>query len=115
MTWLYVALGAALGAPVRYLLGRGLDREGRPPWGTVLANVAGSFLLGLVSVVGLSTSALAFLGAGLCGGLTTYSSFAVQSAERGPRLGAVTVLLTVPPALAACTLGYFFGRALGAG
>ena len=44
MTVLLVALGAAVGAPLRYVAGHLLDV--RFPWGTVLVNVAGSFLLG---------------------------------------------------------------------
>jgi CrcB protein len=104
VTVLYVALGAALGAPLRYAVGRILD--GRLPWGTILVNVAGSFLLGVFSGMALSSDALAFLGAGFCGALTTYSAFAVQTHDRGPRLGALNVLLTVPVALAACALGF---------
>ena len=104
MTVLYVAIGAAVGAPVRYVLGHYLDR--RLPWGTVLVNVAGSFVLGVLSGLALSGAPMALLGAGFCGALTTYSAFAVQSYDRGPRLGLVTVLLTVPPALAACAAGF---------
>ena len=46
MTWLLVALGAAVGAPLRYVAGHLLD--GRLPRGTILVNWVGSFLLGLV-------------------------------------------------------------------
>ena len=104
MTVLYVALGAALGAPLRYAAGHLLDR--RVPWGTALVNVAGSFVLGLVSGSGLSEGSVAFLGVGFCGALTTYSAFAVQTHDRGPRLGLVNVLLTVPFALGACAAGF---------
>lgn len=104
MTLLYVAVGAALGAPLRYVLGHLLD--GRVPWGTVLVNVAGSFVLGVVSGSGLSEGSAAFVGVGFCGALTTYSAFAVQTHDRGPRLGLVNVLLTVPCALAACAAGF---------
>ena len=104
MSALWVALGAALGAPLRYLAGHLLD--GRLPWGTILVNVAGSFLLGLFSGLALSEQQVAFLGVGFCGALTTYSAFTVQTHDRGPRLGLVNVLLTVPVALAACTVGF---------
>ena len=104
MTAVYVALGAALGAPLRFAIGHLLD--GRLPWGTVLVNVAGSFALGLFSGLALSGDVLAFLGVGFCGALTTYSAFAVQTHDRGPRLGLVNVLLTIPPALLACALGF---------
>ncbi len=104
MTLLYVALGAALGAPLRFLTAHLLD--GRLPWGTMLVNVAGSFALGAVTGPGLGAEAVALLGTGFCGALTTYSAFAVQAHERGLRDGLLVVALTVPPALAACTLGH---------
>ena len=47
MTALLVALGAAVGAPLRHFVGHHLD--GRMPWGILLVNVAGSFLLGMFS------------------------------------------------------------------
>lgn len=104
-----VALGAAVGAPMRYLLARRWDA--RLPWGTIGVNVVGSFLLGWCSALGLAGSWLALLGTGFCGGLTTYSAFAVQSHDRGLRLGSLTVLLTVVPAVAACALGFALGAA----
>jgi fluoride exporter len=105
VTGLYVALGAAVGAPLRYLSGHLLDHH-RLPWGTVLVNLAGSFLLGLFSALALTEHQLAFLGVGFCGALTTYSAFAVQTVDRGLRLGLLNVAVTVPPALALCALGF---------
>lgn len=104
MTVVYVALGAAVGAVVRYVLGHVLDE--RVPWGTILVNVTGSFVLGALSGAALSQDTMALLGVGFCGALTTYSAFVVQTHDRGPRLGTVNVLLTVPFALAACALGF---------
>ena len=104
MTLLYVALGAAVGAPLRFLTAHLLD--GRLPWGTVLVNVTGSFLLGALGGLGLGVGTAALLGTGFCGALTTFSAFAVQTHERGLRDGLLVVLLTVPPALAACALGH---------
>ena len=107
MTWALVALGAAVGAPVRYVAGHLLD--GRFHAGTILVNWAGSLLLGLFSGLGLTGHTLALLGTGFCGGLTTYSSFAVQSHARGPRRGSVTVVATLIPALVLCWLGFWVG------
>jgi CrcB protein len=107
MTWLLVALGAAVGAPLRYVAGQLLD--GRLPWGTVAVNWAGTFLLGWFSGLGLAGNDLALLGTGFCGGLTTYSSFVVQTTERGPRLGTVNVVVTVVPALLLCLAGFSLG------
>ena len=80
------------------------------PRGTILVNWVGSFLLGWFTGLGLSGHALALLGTGFCGGLTTYSSFVVQTHDLGPRLGAANVVLTVVPALLLCALGVL-GRA----
>ena len=104
MTWLLVALGAAVGAPLRYVAGRLLD--GRLPRGTILVNWLGSFLMGWFSGLALGGHAMALLGTGFCGALTTYSSFAVQTHHRGPRLGAANVVLTVAPALLLCFAGF---------
>lgn len=109
MTVLLVALGAAVGAPARYVTAHLLDD--RLPWGTVLVNVVGSFLLGLFSGLALSGDRLALLGTGFCGALTTYSAFAVQVHDLGPRKGAVTVVLTVVPALVLCFAGFWLGAA----
>jgi CrcB protein len=107
VTWLLVALGAAVGAPVRYVAGHLLD--GPLPRGTILVNWVGSFLLGWFSGLGLSGDTSALLGVGFCGGLTTYSSFAVQSHDRGRRLGSLTVVLTLVPALLLCWIGFVLG------
>ena len=107
MTWLYVALGAAAGAPMRYLAGHYLD--GRLHGGTILVNLVGSFLLGWFSGLGLRGDALALLGTGFCGALTTYSSFLVQTYERGVRWGTANVVLTVVPALLLCACGFLLG------
>ena len=109
MTGVYVALGAALGAPLRYLLGHWLDE--RLPWGTILVNLGGSFLLGLFSGLALGGESAALLGTGFCGALTTYSAFAVHTHDRGPRLGAALALVTVAPAVALCALGSWLGQA----
>lgn len=112
MTALLVALGAAVGAPLRYAWAHLLD--GRWPAGTLVVNTLGSFLLGLTSALALVSqslggSALAFVGAGFCGGLTTYSAFTVQTHERGWRLGGAYALVTVALALAACAVGFALG------
>lgn len=108
MTGLLVALGAGLGAPLRFLLGHYLDSH-RFPTGTLLANVAGSGLVGLLSALGLSGSALALLGAGFCGGLTTYSAFAVKTHEQGWRHGTAYAAVTLGLSMAAVTAGFALG------
>jgi CrcB protein len=102
---LLIALGAALGAPLRYLLGHLLDRD--LPWGTLVANLVASFLLGLFSALSLTGHQLALLGTGFCGGLSTYSAFAVK-AEEHRNWG--YVVLTVLGALGAAAVGFELGQ-----
>ena len=111
MTALLVALGAAVGAPLRFLVATRLD--GRLHVGTFVVNVAGSFLLGLFSALALSASWSALLATGFCGGFTTYSAFAVQTHDRGPRRGARYAALTIVVALGACALGFWLGAGFG--
>ncbi|GAB2450946.1 fluoride efflux transporter CrcB [Nocardioides hungaricus] len=104
MTALLVALGAAVGAPLRFLLASRLDD--RVPWGTFAVNVSGSFLLGVLSAVSLPSGGMALLGVGFCGGFTTYSAFAVQTHTLGVRRGAAYAVATIAVSLAACALGF---------
>ncbi|MFD5429113.1 fluoride efflux transporter CrcB [Streptomyces sp. NPDC127084] len=85
MNWLLVVVGAAFGAPLRYLTDRAVQaRHGSEfPWGTFAVNVAGSLVLGLVAGVsageGRSSGLYALLGTGFCGALTTYSTFSYET------------------------------------
>jgi len=79
---LLVCLGSALGGGARYLVSQGaLKLLGSGfPYGTLIVNVTGCFLIGLIMHVGLTTSAISpaarlFLTTGVMGGLTTYSTF----------------------------------------
>lgn len=84
---LLVALGGAIGASTRYLLGMWLQtRLGSDfPWGTFVINVTGSFLiglvLGLVNAGAISAEARLFLAVGVLGGYTTFSSFSYETLE----------------------------------
>ena len=99
-----VALGGAAGASLRYAAGHVLDRD--LPWGTAAVNVIGSLLLGAFSALALGGSTSALLGTGLCGALTTYSSFAVQTHHLGTRRGTAYAGATIVLSLAACGLGF---------
>ena len=110
MTGLLVALGAAVGAPSRFVVGRLLD--GRWPLGTLLVNLVGSLVLGALVGAAVGGHAYALLGTGFCGGLTTYSAFAVQSVEAGARRGAAYVVATVGGCLLAATLGHLLATGL---
>ncbi|CAN5404520.1 N/A [soil metagenome] len=106
MTLLLVALGAAAGATLRFCVASWLDDD--VPYGTFTVNVVGSLLLGLFAAWSLGEHPAALLGTGFCGGLTTYSAFAVQSVRLGRR-GFAYAGLTVVVSLGAAALGFVLG------
>ena len=81
----WVALGGALGAVSRYLCGMlPFLQRGVFPLPTLLINLAGAFLIGLIAQVAAqrgaqSSSAVLFLKVGLCGGFTTFSTFSLET------------------------------------
>jgi CrcB protein len=88
MTALFIACGGALGSLARYFLSEAMARAFGPqfPWGTLLVNVSGSFVIGFAA--GGAGSAgrwldsafnRQFVMAGLCGGYTTFSAFSLQT------------------------------------
>lgn len=70
--------GGAIGAILRYLIRLVLSHD-RFPFATLVVNVLGSFVLGLVVFATLSDEVVLFVGTGACGSFTTYSSFSVQT------------------------------------
>ncbi|WP_439664192.1 fluoride efflux transporter CrcB [Lentzea sp. HUAS TT2] len=107
MTALVVFLGAALGAPARYLLDRFVQSRHSSdfPLGTLTVNVVGCLLIGFV----VGTSWMPLLGIGFCGGLTTYSTFSYETvklleAERY-RPALLNVLVSVVLGVGAAAIG----------
>src|SRR4051812_1089831 len=88
-TCLWVMLGGALGTLARFglsLLALPISRE--LPWGTIIINVTGSFVIGLFGTLTLaqgrfpvSENVRLFVMIGLCGGYTTFSSFSLQTLD----------------------------------
>lgn len=120
---LLVCLGGALGTGLRYLASLGAARWLGVdfPYGTLVVNLTGAFLIGLVQQIGLGTTLLPddtrlFLTTGLMGGLTTYSTFSyetVRLAQEGEwGLAGVNVVVTTAACLALCVLGMATGRLL---
>ena len=88
MIYLWVAVGSALGGVARYWLsGVVATAFGESfPWGTLIVNVSGSFLIGFIATISdpdgrlfLSSTTRQFLMTGICGGYTTFSSFSIQT------------------------------------
>jgi len=126
-TVLLIVLGAALGATGRYFLAQWAAQHfgANFPYGTLIINITGSFLLGLVYTVLLRRSHAyapllrAFLGIGLLGGYTTFSSFSYETSQlllEGNLTGAVlNPLLSVLGGILVCVLGIALGNALTPG
>lgn len=100
--YLLIAIGAALGANARYLLGVWAgNRFGADfPYGTFIVNVAGSFLLGFMLVLGtgrlqLSPEVRLLMAVGFLGSFTTFSAFAVESVNLWREAGLWHGLLNV--------------------
>lgn len=89
MNWLLVILGAAVGAPLRYLTDRTVQQRHDTlfPWGTFTVNIVGCFILGFVTQAvaagHASTQIQLLVGTGLCGALTTYSTFSYETLRLG--------------------------------
>lgn len=88
--WIAVALGGAIGSMGRFWLAGAMAALTGPrfPWGTLLINVLGSFVIGLVAGltltpgrVGMHPDLRIFLMTGVCGGFTTFSAFSLQTLE----------------------------------
>lgn len=80
-----VGMGGFIGASARYLLSL-IPIQGKSgfPWTTLFINAAGAFLIGCISAfaakIGIGSSSLIlFLKTGVCGGFTTFSTFALES------------------------------------
>jgi CrcB protein len=122
VNWLLVIAGAAVGAPLRYLTDRAVQARHDTvfPWGTFAVNVTASLLLGFITgavTAGAASPRVAILvGTGLCGALSTYSTFSYETlrlAETGSRaLAAANVVGSVLAALGAAVIGVAFSQAL---
>ena len=87
MSYLWVTIGSAIGGLLRYALSRWtMDLSMKFPFGTVLINVLGSFVIGYFGTLTLQSGRYAvsdnvrlFVMVGVCGGFTTFSSFSLQT------------------------------------
>lgn len=119
-----VMVGGAIGAGGRHLVGQVMLARLGPgfPWWTLSINIAGSLLMGLLigwlARSGGSDTTRLFLGVGILGGFTTFSSFSLEFwllFERGAiAQAAAYVLSSVVVGIVACGLGMLLMRQLPA-
>lgn len=123
-TYALVATGGALGSVARLALSDFISRRlGEAlPWGTILVNVLGSLVIGVLGAITLPTARFSpetrtwitqFLMIGICGGFTTFSSFSLQTfklLQKGDwLLAGGNIFLSVLLCLVATALGFGLG------
>ena len=118
VTYLWIGFGGALGSIGRAWLGGVVAQLTGPqfPWGTILINIVGSFVIGLFGALTAidgpypaSADLRALVMVGICGGFTTFSAFSLQTLElaRDGRHGAAAAY--VAASIACCLLGVAAG------
>jgi len=125
LSYFWIGVGSAVGGMGRYWCTNVVARHFGEylPWGTIVVNVSGSLLLGILAALVtadgrplISEDARALLMIGLCGGYTTFSSFSIQTlnlARSGEWFWAsANIVLSVLFCLVAVWLGYVGTRAL---
>jgi fluoride exporter len=124
-TYLWVAVGGALGSMARFWLAAFVATILGPqfPWGTILINIVGSFVIGFFATFTgpggryvASFDLRAFVMVGICGGFTTFSAFSLQTLDlaresRWLQAGG-NVVLSVVVCLLAVWAGHMLASAL---
>jgi CrcB protein len=118
--FILICLGGALGTGARYLVTGWAPRLLGPafPYGTLVCNLLGSFLMGLLMTLGLGAELLSpttrlFLTTGALGGFTTYSSFNYETLELLQERDWLLLALQLGATVLGCLLFGFLGMALG--
>ncbi len=127
ITCLVIMLGGAIGTLARYALAvAALPISRGLPWGTIIINVTGSFVIGLFGTLTLahgrypmSENVRLFVMIGLCGGYTTFSAFSLQTLDlmRGGDMlrAAINVVVSVSLCIGAVALGHYAAALLNGG
>jgi CrcB protein len=119
MSYLAIALGGAVGSVLRYAVQTALRPASSGfPWGTLMVNLVGSFLIGLCAALaerqGAGSWIRPWLMVGLLGGFTTFSAFSLENVQmlRNGQAGLVLayVLVSVAGGLALAFAGYMLAR-----
>ncbi len=109
-TCLLIAVGGALGTLARYLISvAAVPFSHTLPWGTILINVSGSFVIGFFGTLTLSQgrhplpeTARLFIMVGFCGGFTTFSSFSLQTLDLMRNGSLMRALINVVASVVLC-------------
>ncbi len=121
MTYLWVALGAALGGVLRYWCYGAAVRLGAElfPWGTLFVNVAGSAVIGFFATMTgvdgrllVSPEARIFVMAGFCGGFTTFSTFSLETLRLVQDRQWMAASMNVAGSVVLCLAGVWLGHML---
>lgn len=120
LVYLMIALGGALGSMARYALGLAAAPISQSlPWGTILINILGSFVIGFFGTLTLANGRFPvsepvrlLVMVGMCGGFTTFSSFSLQTLDllRGDAVGRACVNIGISVLL--CLLAVATGHGL---
>jgi fluoride exporter len=120
MTFLWVAIAGAIGAPARFLLDAWVQhRTDRIfPWGTFVINASGSLILGFVTGLvlyhGLPNTPRLLIGTGFCGAYTTFSTFTLESVRLAEDRAVPAAFGNVLGSMVAGLLGAALGLVLAA-
>ena len=124
MDYVWIGLGAAIGANGRYVAGQVIARQAGSgfPYGTLAINASGSLVIGILMTILTErliagTSVRLFLVVGILGGYTTFSSFSYETialVDGGRWVAAAAyVAATMLSGLLACAAGVLIARSLG--
>lgn len=119
--YLVVAAGGAIGAVARFWFAAFMVAVAGPtfPWGTLIINIVGSFVIGLLAswtessgIIHISHNMALFTMVGICGGFTTFSSFSLQTLDlvRGKQV--LRAVGYVVSSVILCLAGVWAGVAL---
>jgi CrcB protein len=105
-----VMIGGAIGSLARYAISvLALPISQQLPWGTIIINISGSFVIGLFGTLTLahgrfpvSETTRLFVMIGLCGGYTTFSSFSLQTLDLMRNGAMVRAALNIGLSVALC-------------
>lgn len=116
--FLMVAAGGALGSVARWLLAMAVDARLAAcwpgfPWGTLLVNVVGCLVIGVVAVWSDQSWVKHFVMFGILGGFTTFSSFALQTSALAGNAAHAQFATYVVGSVLACLVAVWLGQLLG--